>query len=166
MHRARPRAFVPLLPALPYVLSFLLPIDGQRGNLGDGFHLFVVGISAFPFWLPNPLMWLGLYLLDRGRSCAVLAVGSAAVALALLAIFMFEELIRAPAYIAWFVSMLLLVIAGYLAPVFLRPPDPLHASARALERELLVLSREVRSLRERADTDFFGLAVDREGQAR
>jgi hypothetical protein len=135
MERQQPRAFVVLIPAWPYAVSFFLPLGSLAGKDEIGLSAFVVGIAAFPFWLPNPLMWLGLYLLDRGRYYAVLLVGSIASLLALADAFCFKDLIAAPAYQAWFLSMLLLVIAGYLGPFFPMPSNTVPPRMPATDRD-------------------------------
>jgi hypothetical protein len=135
MERQQPRAFVVLIPAWPYAVSFFLPLGSHGGRVELGLSAFVVGTAAFPFWLPNPLMWLGLYLLDSGRYYTVLLVGSIASLLALADAFYFKDLIGAPAYQAWFLSMLLLVIAGYLGPLFPRPSNTVPSTMPVTDRE-------------------------------
>jgi hypothetical protein len=135
MERQQPRPFVILIPAWPYAVSFFLPLGSLAGRDEIGLSAFIVGITAFPFWLPNPLMWLGLYLLDKGRYYTVLLVGSIASLLALADAFCFKHLIGAPAYQAWFLSMLLLVIAGYLGPLFPRPSNTVPTRKSVSDRE-------------------------------
>jgi hypothetical protein len=143
---------------LPYLASLLLPLDSQGGVLG--YVVFVIGAYAVAlgapvallYWLPNPLFWLGVYLLDRGRIKSVLFVGTVAALLAMLPIMKperdIEAIIDSPAYVAWLVSMLLLVTAGYLGLLFPRRPDPIQLALWATERELSALRSEVRELRE------------------
>ena len=84
-----------------------------------GFWLVIIGVPAVPLWLPNPLLWLGIFLLDRGCIKSVLFVGTVAALLAMLPVMNpalgFEDVVRSAGYAAWLGSMVLLVIAGYLA---------------------------------------------------
>jgi hypothetical protein len=109
------------------------------------------GAPAALYWLANPLFWLGLYLLDRGRIKSVLFVGTIAALLAMLPIMRpdrnLEEIIGSPGNIAWLVSMYLLVIAGYLVPLFPRAPDPIRRNLRAAKHELSAMRSQVRELR-------------------
>jgi hypothetical protein len=60
-----------------------------------------------------------------------------------------DEVIHSPGYVVWLVSMILLVIAGYLGLLFPRKLDPVQRKLWATERELSTLRSEVRALRER-----------------
>jgi hypothetical protein len=136
MNRKRPTRWLLLLPILPYLASLALPVDA-RGAL-PGYSLVVIGFMAtfvgapvvLIYWLPNPLLWLGIYLLDRRRIRSVLFVGTVAGLLAMLPIMkpdrILEEIIGSPANVAWLASVLLLVAAGYLALVFPRKPDSIQ----------------------------------------
>ena len=158
MSRRRPTRWLLLLPTVPYLASLVLPIDG-RGTV-PGYMAFVICVlagaagspAALLYWLPNPLLWFGLYLLDRGCIKSVLFVGTVAGLLALLPILGsvrdVGEVVESPGYLAWLASMLLLVSAGYLALLFPRKPDPIQTELLATERELSALRSEVRELRE------------------
>jgi hypothetical protein len=158
MSRKRPTRWLLLLPSAPYLASLVLPID-SRGTV-PGYVAFVIcflaGAAGSPaallYWLPHPLLWFGLYLLDRGRIKSALYVGAAAALLAMLPVMKpdryLEEIISSPGYVAWLVSMHLLVAAGYLGLLFPRKPDPIQRELWATESELSALRSEVRELRE------------------
>jgi hypothetical protein len=109
-------------------------------------------IATLLYWLPNPLLWLGLYLLDRGLIKAVLAVGTLAGLLAMLPVLSSARdiagLAHSPAYVAWLAAMLLLVAAGYLGLLFRRKPDAILEKLWAAEIELSALRSETHELRE------------------
>jgi len=115
----------------------------------------IIGVPAVPLWLPNPLLWLGIFLLARGCIKSVLFVGTVAALLAMLPVLNpaigFEDVVRSPGYAAWLGSMLLLVFAGYLAPLFPRQPGPVEEALWEVERELSVLRYEIREMMETAE---------------
>ncbi len=156
MNRKRPARWLLLLPILPYLASLVLPVN-PRGDVW-GFVPLVIGtVSLFTnptfslLSLPNPLLWLGVYLLDRGCIKSVLCVGTVAALVAMLPIMNPEEcqgLIGSPGYLTWVASMHLLVASGYLAILFPRKLDPMQRELWATECEVATLRAEVRELRE------------------
>ena len=158
MNPQRPARWLLLLPSVPYLALLVFPIDRRGSVPGSAAFVisFVGAIAGAPvvllYWLPNPLLWLGLCFLDQGRVKSVLFVGTVAGLLAMYPIMRsareLEEVFRSPAYLAWLASMLLLVAAGYLALLFPREPDPIQRELRATERELSALRSEVRELTE------------------
>jgi len=140
-----------LLPLLPYVATALLPFGQEPGWL-----LFIYLFFAFPFWLPNTLFWLGLYLLARGRTGWVLFVGTLAFLIASLPmldtglwrLLGMPPVGSMPGYLAWVSSMCLLIVAAYLAPLCPRPPDSDELYTMELEDDLRRLKAENRALRD------------------
>jgi hypothetical protein len=158
MDRKLPARGLLLLPSLPYLASLALPAD-SRGAL-PGYAVVWIGsiavaagsLAALLYWLPNPLLWIGTYLLHRGRIKTVLCLGTVASLLALLPVINadgnIQEIIGSPANVAWLVSMHLLVVAGYLGPFFPRQAVPFHQKPGVNPRELAALRSEARALRE------------------
>ena len=150
MNRTVPTRWLLLLPILPYLCSLVLPVDDRW--MVPGFGLVIIGVLMLPFWLPNPLLWLGVLLLDRGCIKSVLFVGTIAALLAMLPLMdperFFGEVVSSPGYAAWLGSMVLLVIAGYLAPLFPRRSSAVEQALRESARELSALRYEIRELME------------------
>jgi hypothetical protein len=124
-----------------------------------GYFAFVVALGtvagapvALLYWLPNPLLWIGVYLLERACIKSALFIGTVAGLLAMLPVLGsardIGEVVSSPGYLAWLASMLLLVAAGYLSFLFPRKPDPIQRELWAIERELAALQSEVQELRE------------------
>ena len=140
MKKKRPSPSLLLLPTIFYVLSFLVP-HGREGHIGDGFSLFVAGgmcafvgiptalthgdsdgamLSIALCWLANPLFWIGVILLQRGRYATAFGFGIGASALAMQIPFLkyIKDLDAEPCWYAWTASMVILAFASLLAPAF------------------------------------------------
>jgi hypothetical protein len=153
-----PAQWLLLFPGLPYLASLVVPAS-PRGDL-PGYELILIGslgvaagsFSALLYLMPNPLLWVGTYLLHQGRVKAVLCMGALATILALLPIINSDRsvayIIGSPANVAWIVSMCLLVIAGYLGLLFTRKTNASPKGPWAVEHELSPLGCEVRQLTE------------------
>jgi hypothetical protein len=136
MRPTRPGWRLLLVPFIPYLLSFVIPVKTSQ-SLDFGFVVFQYELYALCHpvaslkdtgdlmaamtWLANPLFWLGYFAMVRGRYAVAIIFGVGATLLALVPPVssyvsgknVFPEMPYC--WWTWLASMILLVIAAELA---------------------------------------------------
>jgi hypothetical protein len=139
------RHFLSLLPIALFALSLILPFDVHHPGLGQGLEIFVMTFGT-PWWLANPLLWVGCLLLYCGRPGFATLCGLIASTVASWASVNFGELamFSAPCYCAWLSSMISLALGAAAAASLASDEKP---AALGVEEELAALHAEIAELR-------------------
>jgi hypothetical protein len=136
MRATRPGWRLLLVPFIPYLLSFVIPVKTPE-SLEFGFVVFqnqlyslchslarlkdIGDLMAAMTWIANPLLWLGYFAMMRGRYAVAIIFGLGATLLALVPpVFTYisgKNVFPEMPYCwwAWLASMILLIIAAELA---------------------------------------------------
>jgi hypothetical protein len=103
-------------PLLIYAVSFLLPISNEGDTLFWGWQVFLLSFLAWPIgWLANPMFWIALVCLNRGRWRSALGLGIVSVLLGLTCVHIAVGVMGSFWHIAYFVWLGSLIVATYNA---------------------------------------------------